>query len=142
MRAEVALAVADPMQGRGLGTRLLERLAEIGRARGLKEFDAYVRGANRSMMDVFVQSGFTETQSLDRGTWHVTLSLEPTGRLVAATADRARTAASASLRRFFEPRVVAVVGASRHPGRIGSEIFRNLQASGFTGTLIPVNSGR
>ena len=137
--AEVEFAVADEMQGHGLGTRLLERLGEIARARGLKGFEAFVRGENRRMMEVFLQSGFSETREIDQGTWYVTLSLEPTARLAAASATRARLAATASLRPFFAPRVVAVVGANREPGRIGSEIFRNLLESGFTGTLIPVN---
>src|SRR5262249_19324882 len=44
-RAEVAFAIADALQGHGLGTRMLERLAEIGRDRGLRAFDAYVLGA-------------------------------------------------------------------------------------------------
>ena len=44
----------------------------------------------------------------------------------------------ASLQRLFEPRTVAVVGASRRRGSIGTEIFRNLRA-GFTGRVIPVN---
>ena len=139
--AEVGFAVADALQGHGLGTRLLERLGEIARARGLKAFEAFVRGENRRMMDVFLQSGFTETRQIEQGTWHVTLSLEPTARLAAAAAGRARLAATASLRRFFRPRTIAVVGANREPGRIGSEIFRNLRESGFTGTLIPVNPG-
>jgi acetyl coenzyme A synthetase (ADP forming)-like protein len=137
--AEVEFAVAEDLQGHGLGTRLLERLGEIARARGLKALEAFVRGENRRMMDVFLQSGFSETREIEHGTWHVTLSLEPTARLAAASAVRARQAATASLRHFFEPRVVAVVGANREPGRIGSEIFRNLLESGFTGTLIPVN---
>jgi acetyl coenzyme A synthetase (ADP forming)-like protein len=137
--AEVEFAVANDLQGHGLGTRLLERLGEIARARGLRVFEAFVHGENRRMMDVFVRSGFSEAREIEHGIWHVTLSLEPTARLVAASADRARLAATASLRPFFEPRVVAVVGANREPGRIGSEIFRNLLESGFTGTLIPVN---
>ena len=118
-------------------TRLLERLAEIARSRGLNGFEAVVRGENRKMMDVFAQSGLLRrgNRAGARGTW---LSLSP-ARLAAASAARARTAAIASLRRFFEPRVVAVVGANREPGRIGSEIFRNLRESGFTGTLVPVN---
>jgi acetyl coenzyme A synthetase (ADP forming)-like protein len=137
--AEVAFAVADGLQGFGLGTRLLERLAEIARSRGVTGFEAFVRGENRRMMDVFAQSGFSQKREIEQGTWHVTLLLEPTARLAAASAARSRTAATASLRRFFQPRVVAVVGANRKPGRIGSEIFRNLRESGFTGTIIPVN---
>lgn len=137
--AEVAFAVADDLQGCGLGTRLLERLAEIGRSRGVTGFEAFVRGENRRMMDVFAQSGFSETREIEHGTWRVALLLEPTARLAAASAARSRVAATASLQRFFQPRVVAVVGANRKPGRIGSEIFRNLRESGFTGMLIPVN---
>jgi acetyl coenzyme A synthetase (ADP forming)-like protein len=53
----------------------------------------------------------------------------------AATPDV--TSASA-LRAFFEPATVAVIGASRRRGRIGSEILHNL-ASGFHGRVIPVN---
>jgi acetyl coenzyme A synthetase (ADP forming)-like protein len=40
---------------------------------------------------------------------------------------------------FFQPRVVAVVGASRDRNKIGSEILHNVQATGFTGTVIPVH---
>ena len=44
-----------------------------------------------------------------------------------------------SLRPVFEPRTVAVIGASRHRGSIGAEIFHNLSAGGFTGKALPVN---
>jgi acetyltransferase len=40
---------------------------------------------------------------------------------------------------FFEPRTVAVIGANRQRGKIGAEILHNLQASGFTGKVIPVH---
>jgi acetyl coenzyme A synthetase (ADP forming)-like protein len=138
-RAEVAFAVADAMQGRGLGTRLLERLAEIARDRGVRAFDAYVLGDNLPMMDVFLQSGFALTQGLDHGVFHVSLALESTPAFETAAGTRAQLAAAASLRPFFEPRCIAVVGANREPGRIGSEIFRNLRESGFTGVLAPVH---
>jgi RimJ/RimL family protein N-acetyltransferase len=74
-RAEVAFAVADAMQGRGLGTRMLERLAEIGRDRGVRAFDAYVLGDNLAMMDVFLQSGFALTSGLEQGVFHISLDL-------------------------------------------------------------------
>jgi acetyl coenzyme A synthetase (ADP forming)-like protein len=138
-RAEVAFAIADAMQGRGLGTRMLERLAEVGRDRGLSAFDAYVLGDNLAMMDVFLQSGFALTQGLEKGVFHVVLDLTPTALQATATGRRSQIAAAASLRPFFEPRCIAVVGANREPGRIGSEIFRNIHESGFTGTLVPVH---
>ena len=58
-------------------------------------------------------------------------------------ADRSAAAvapAAGSLQPFFQPRVVAVVGANRERGHIGSEVFHNLLATGFTGTAIPVNA--
>ena len=138
-RAEVAFAIADALHGHGLGTRMLEQLAEIGRDRGVRAFDAYVLGDNLQMMDVFLQSGFTLTQGLDQGVFHVALDLEPTARFEHASGRRAQLAAAASLRPFFEPRSIAVVGANQERGRIGSEILHNLRASGFTGTLVPVH---
>ena len=45
----------------------------------------------------------------------------------------------ASLRAFFEPRVVAVIGANRRRGKIGAEIFNNLISTDFTATVIPVH---
>jgi acetate---CoA ligase (ADP-forming) len=44
-----------------------------------------------------------------------------------------------SLRAFFEPETVAVIGASRRPGTVGAAIFHNLAAGGFRGRVIPVN---
>jgi acetyl coenzyme A synthetase (ADP forming)-like protein len=44
-----------------------------------------------------------------------------------------------SLNPVFEPRTVVVVGVSRRRGSIGAEIFHNLSAGGFTGTVGPVN---
>ncbi len=44
-----------------------------------------------------------------------------------------------TLRPFFEPRAIAVIGASRARGKIGSEILHNLIATGFTGTVVPIH---
>jgi acetyl coenzyme A synthetase (ADP forming)-like protein len=138
-RAEVAFTIADALQGRGIGTRLLERLAEIARERGIAWFDAYVLADNRRMMQVFLDSGFDVQRRLDGGVFHVTLSLRPTTRFEDLSAARAQHAAAASIRAFFEPGTVAVVGASARRGRIGAEIYRNLKVTGFTGRLVPVN---
>jgi acetyl coenzyme A synthetase (ADP forming)-like protein len=138
-RAEVAFAVADAAQGQGIGTRLLEQLARGARAAGIDTFDAYVLGDNRQMLEVFRNSGFTETVQVERGVCHVALSIAMTDRFAAQAAARSQRAATASMRAFFEPRVVAVVGANRDRGKIGSEILHNLLAAGFTGTVVPVH---
>ncbi len=44
-----------------------------------------------------------------------------------------------SLGVLLSPRSVAVVGASRTPGAIGHEVFRNLLEAGFRGPVYPVN---
>ena len=40
---------------------------------------------------------------------------------------------------FFEPKSVAIIGASAVPGKAGHELVRNIQANGFPGRLHPVN---
>lgn len=138
-RAEVAFAIADAFQGHGVGMRLLERLAEHARERGIRFFDADVKAENRKMLDVFAESGYALTTKIDAGVAHVGLSLEPSTAFAEKAARRARVAATASMRAFFEPKAVAVVGVSRQRGRIGSEIFNNLIATDFTGTLSAVH---
>ena len=117
----MAFAVADAVQGHGIGTRLLEQLATVARERSINTFDAYVLGDNHRMLDVFRNSGLAETSSLEGGVCHVTLSLAVTDHFVEHAAARSQLAATASMRAFFEPRVVAVVGANRtaRENRIG-----------------------
>jgi acetate---CoA ligase (ADP-forming) len=47
----------------------------------------------------------------------------------------------ASLEPFFQPRSVAIVGASKRRGSIGGELFRNILAADFAGSVYPVNRG-
>jgi acetyl coenzyme A synthetase (ADP forming)-like protein len=138
-RAEVAFAVSDAVQGHGIGTRLLEQLAKCAREAGIQTFDAYVLGDNRQMLEVFRNSGFTETVGIERGVCHVILSLAVTDHFAEQAAARSQSAAAASMRAFFEPRVIAVVGASRTRGKIGSEILNNLLAAQFSGAIVPVH---
>ncbi|MFN2355053.1 MAG: CoA-binding protein, partial [Desulfopila sp.] len=43
------------------------------------------------------------------------------------------------LEKLFSPDTVAVIGASRTPGKVGHDILANLITAGFSGTIIPVN---
>ncbi|HEV2317180.1 MAG TPA: acetate--CoA ligase family protein [Thermoplasmata archaeon] len=45
----------------------------------------------------------------------------------------------AALGELFEPRSVAVIGASNRPGTVGFSLFRNILAGGFRGVAYPVN---
>lgn len=138
-RAEVAFAIADAFQGRGIGTRLLEQLANLARTARVRTFDAYVLGDNQKMMDVFLESGYRVSRRIEGGVFHVELSLEATREFSEKAARRSQLAATASMKGFFEPRTVAVIGANRERGKIGSEILHNIQTAAFTGSSIPVH---
>ncbi|HKE86682.1 MAG TPA: GNAT family N-acetyltransferase [Vicinamibacterales bacterium] len=138
-RAEVAFAIADALQGRGIGTRMLEALAGIARDHHVEVFDAYVLLGNHRMMSVFLDSGFQVERRLEGGIIHVVLTLEPTARYETRAAERSQAAATASMKHFFEPRSVVVVGANRERGKIGAEILHNVAAGGFAGRLFVVH---
>ncbi len=44
-----------------------------------------------------------------------------------------------SLKGFFNPQSVAIVGASRQKGKVGYEILKNLLDAGYAGRIFPVN---
>ena len=46
------------------------------------------------------------------------------------------------LQRLFQPRSIAVIGASAKPRRSGAVVMRNLLAGGFDGPIMPVNPAR
>jgi acetate---CoA ligase (ADP-forming) len=139
-RAEVAFAVADDLHGRGIGTRLLERLAEHASAVGVEEFVAEVLPGNGAMLRVFDDAGFETARRLQGGVVEVALHLDATRPGVVERRDeRDHIAVAASLRPFFEPRSVAVIGASPRRGTIGGELFRNILAADFAGAAYPVN---
>jgi len=138
-RAEVAFVIADLLQGRGVGTRMLETLADIARPHQIRRFDAYVLASNNRMLRVFMDSGFAIEQQLDAGVFHVVLTLDRTAGFEARAAARSELAATASVRAFLAPRSVAVVGASHERGKIGSEILHNLVTAGYRGGLFAIH---
>ena len=137
--AEVAFAVADADQGRGIGTRLLEQLAARAAAVGIERFVAEVLPQNRAMLGVFERAGFELTRELEGGVVEVTFALASTERYELSVEERDHVAVRASLRHFFEPASVAVVGASSRRGTIGGELFRNVLEGDFRGVVYPVN---
>jgi acetyl coenzyme A synthetase (ADP forming)-like protein len=137
--AEVAFAVDDAFQGKGLGTLLLERLALLAVRHGFTRFWALTHTDNQAMRDVFRESGFTTVEHLEGGDIEVDLSVQPTETSVARLELRDRLATVASIRPFFKPRAVAVVGASRDPGSIGYRILEALVHHRFRGPVYPVN---
>ncbi|HET9244131.1 MAG TPA: GNAT family N-acetyltransferase [Gaiella sp.] len=137
--AEAAFAVADEHQRRGIGTRLLERLAERAAEVGIERFVAEVMADNRNMLGVFEAVGFELTRELEGGELEVQFPIASTERYRLSVEERDHEAVTASLRPFFEPNGVAVIGASRRRGTIGGELFRNILAGDFAGAAYPVN---
>jgi acetate---CoA ligase (ADP-forming) len=137
--AEVAFTVADEYQRRGIGTRLLERLAERASAAGIEEFVAEVLPDNAAMLAVFRNAGFAVTRIAEGGEVEIRFEIAPTSGYREQVAARDHTAVRASLEPFFRPRSLAVVGASSRRGSIGGELFRNVVAADFAGSAYPVN---
>ncbi|MEO8033193.1 MAG: GNAT family N-acetyltransferase, partial [Acidobacteriota bacterium] len=137
--AEVAFAIADLLQGCGAGTKLLELLVAAARTHGIERFEAEVLVDNRRMLDVFQGMGFTVTSEVAEGTVHLSFPIAATLLVEQRAAERSQNAAAASMRAIFAPASIAVVGASRRPGQLGSEILRNLKSTGYRGALYAVN---
>ncbi len=137
--AEAAFAVADAFQRRGIGTRLVEQLAERAGRQGIDRFVAEVLSDNRDMLGVFEALGFELTRELEGGEIEIQFPIASTERYEERVDERDHVAVTASLRPFFEPRSVAVVGASRRRGSIGGELFRNVLEGDFVGVAYPVN---
>jgi acetyl coenzyme A synthetase (ADP forming)-like protein len=137
--AEVAFAVVDDHQGRGLGTQILQLLTTYARANGIVHFRAFVLGENRQMMRVFRNSGYEMTRTVDSGVFTVDYPIIESEDSLTAAAEREKRAVAASMLPLFFPRSVAIIGASNSPESIGGKLFRNLLLEGFTGPLYPVN---
>jgi acetyl coenzyme A synthetase (ADP forming)-like protein len=137
--AEIAFTVGDEFQRRGIGTRLLEQLAARAAQAGIEEFVAEVMHENSAMLGVFRDAGFTVTRAGEGGELEIRFPIAPTTGYREQVAARDHVAVRASLEPFFQPRSVAVVGASRRRGSIGGELFRNILAADFAGSVYPVN---
>jgi acetyl coenzyme A synthetase (ADP forming)-like protein len=138
-RAEVAFTIANDFQGRGLGSILLGQLAQVASANGIEIFEADVVAANHAMLRVFRASGFPIEVNAQAGQLQVVFPTSFTAEARKQFERRESLAAVNALKLFFEPRGVAIIGASRQRGTIGGEILHNLLSYGFKGPVYPVN---
>lgn len=77
--AEAAVTVADDSQGRGVGTLLLQRLADRAREEGVERFWALLLSDNREMLDLLERLGPVEVLDRSAGTLEVEVELPPEG---------------------------------------------------------------
>ncbi|WP_043603595.1 MULTISPECIES: GNAT family N-acetyltransferase [Protofrankia] len=137
--AEVALAVEDAQQGRGVGTLLLEHLAAYARGRGIRRFVADTLDENDLMLRVLTDAGFPLQRHRDRWIIDISFPLRPEESLLAAQDSRESAADVSSLTALLRPASMVVVGASRRRRTVGHEVVRNMVAGGFGGRLAVVN---
>ena len=102
-------------------------------------FVAEVLPDNAPMLSVFRDAGFEVSRSLAGGEVEVRFPIAPTEKFRARVEERDHVAVAASLKPFFAPATVAVIGASKRRGSIGGELFRNILAADFVGAAYPVN---
>ncbi len=137
--AEVAFNVSDHVQGKGVGSILLEHLANVGFDSGITKFVAEVLPQNRRMLNVFKEAGYAVHHRLEDGVISLSFDITPTAASTAVRFAREHRAESLSVGGFLTPRSVAVVGASRHEHSIGQTFLRNIVGGGFTGQVYAVN---
>ncbi|MBC2934485.1 bifunctional GNAT family N-acetyltransferase/acetate--CoA ligase family protein [Nocardioides sp. zg-1228] len=137
--AEVAFLVEDAHQGRGIGQLLLEHLAQAGRERGVEEFVAEVLPDNQAMIHTFRDAGYQVKSAFEEGVMEMVFRIDPTDTALGVMEQREHRAEYASIERFFSPRSVAIIGASRRQDTIGRALVRHLVLGNFTGRIHVVN---
>jgi acetyl coenzyme A synthetase (ADP forming)-like protein len=138
-RAEVAFVVSDAWQGHGIATILLAQLAAAAQEHGISTFTSVVLPVNHRMIEVFRESGFPVDTRSAPGVITIELPTSLSDDAIARFEERERIAAVAAVRSVLEPRSVALIGASRRRGTVGSELLHNLIAGGYGGEMYAVN---
>lgn len=75
--AEIAVAVLEPWQGRGVGKALLRRLADRAQDEGISEFTALMLSGNQPMRRLLADLGSTRLLSSGAGAVELAVDLHP-----------------------------------------------------------------
>ena len=137
--AEVAFVVEDAYQGRGIGSVLLEHLAEAARENGIERFVAEVLPQNGGMLRVFSDFGYQIQRRYADGVVHLSFPIAPTERSLEVQESREQRTEAKSIGRLLSPRGVAVYGASASGQGIGAAMLGHLRDGGYLGSIVPVH---
>ncbi|BCJ54872.1 GNAT family N-acetyltransferase [Actinoplanes sp. NBRC 14428] len=137
--AEVAFVVEDAHQGRGIGSVLLEHLADAARVNGISRFVAEVLPQNAGMLRVFSDFGYQIQRRYADGVVHLSFSIAPTEKSREVQESREQRTEARSIARLLHPRGVAVYGASASGQGIGAALLGHLRDGGYTGSVVPVH---
>lgn len=117
--AEIAFAVADELQGKGVATLLAEHLMIAAERAHIRRLHAITQGDNRDMLGVFIALGVPVDRSWSDGVCTLTIDLELDSAarttLMEVAAKREALADEASLRSLLAPGSIAVIGDVAHP---------------------------
>ncbi|WP_420119248.1 GNAT family N-acetyltransferase [Micromonospora sp.] len=139
--AEVAFVVEDAYQGRGIGSVLLEHLADAARRAGIGHFVAEVLPTNGVMLRVFADFGYQVQRQFADGVVHLTFPIAPTEATLAVQRGREHRTEARSIARLLAPRGVAVYGASATGQGVGAALLGHLRDGGYPGAVVPVHPG-
>ena len=137
--AEVAFVVEDAHQGRGIGSVLLEHLAEAARENGITRFVAEVLPQNGGMLRVFSDFGYQVQREYADGVVHLSFPIAPTERSREVQESREQRTEARSIARLLSPRAVAVYGASASGQGIGAAMLAHIRDGGYSGAIVPVH---
>ena len=137
--AEVAFVVEDAHQGRGIGSVLLEHLAEAARENGISRFVAEVLPQNAAMLRVFGDFGYQVHRSYADGVVHLAFPIATTEKSREVQEIREQRTEARSIARLLSPRGVAVYGASASGQGIGAAMLGHLRDGKYTGAVVPVH---
>ncbi|EWM65261.1 LOW QUALITY PROTEIN: acetyltransferase, GNAT family, partial [Micromonospora sp. M42] len=137
--AEVAFVVEDAYQGRGIGSVLLEHLADAAGRNGIVHFVAEVLPANGAMLRVFADFGYQVQRQYADGVVHLTFPIAPTEATLEVQRGREHRTEARSIARLLAPRGIAVYGASTTGQGVGAALLGHLRDGGFTGAIVPVH---
>ncbi|MGH2847421.1 MAG: GNAT family N-acetyltransferase, partial [Thermoleophilaceae bacterium] len=132
-RAELAVAVVDAWHRRGVGTALLQRLAERAREEGIRRLSAEILTENRPMLDLTRALGEVRVTGRDAGVVRVEVALPPEG--LGATLKRslrASAGAKGHVRlRHVDHHQPERAGSPRHPIHKGLLVRAERRLTGY-----------
>jgi len=137
--ASAVVVVADAHQGRGIGTLLLQNLAAIAKENGISQFHAEVLGAHNRMLQILSHIGCRVETVAEGGVVRVSFATKEAEQMSEAREKQDWQAVVKSVKALFQPKSVALVGASGRAGSVGYQLLLNLKNSSFKGALYPVN---
>ncbi|WBB72140.1 GNAT family N-acetyltransferase [Micromonospora sp. WMMD1128] len=137
--AEVAFVVEDAYQGRGIGSVLLEHLADAAGRHGIAHFVAEVLPANGTMLRVFADFGYQVQRQYADGVVHLSFPIAATEATLEVQRGREHRTEARSIARLLAPRGVAVYGASTTGQGVGAALLGHLRDGGFGGAVVPVH---